>query len=179
MKKTLITLGVSAALFAACSRKEETTSTVPVQNPFNNSGALYADGRDAGFVDRIVQETPEYIAWRKAKIQADRKLIEETEAMEKAETIRQNKAAKNTSNSTASNKSEETTNSTEAQPVKKRKGWSNAAKGTVIGAGSGAVVGVVVSKNKGKGALVGGVIGAGLGYIIGNEKDKKAKRKNQ
>jgi hypothetical protein len=59
-----------------------------------------------------------------------------------------------------------------AEPAKK-KGWSKAAKGTVIGAGSGAVVGAVVSKKKGKGAIIGGAVGAGAGYIIGRSKDKK------
>lgn len=58
------------------------------------------------------------------------------------------------------------------QPVKK-KGWSKTAKGTVIGAGSGAVVGAAVSKKKGKGAIIGGVVGAGAGYIIGRNEDKK------
>jgi outer membrane lipoprotein SlyB len=58
-----------------------------------------------------------------------------------------------------------------AQPAKK--GWSKAAKGAVIGAGSGAAVGAIVSKKKGKGAIIGGVVGAGAGYIIGRSKDKK------
>lgn len=58
------------------------------------------------------------------------------------------------------------------QPAKK-KGWSKAAKGTAIGAGSGAIVGAVVSKKKGKGAIIGGVVGAGAGYIIGRNEDKK------
>jgi len=58
----------------------------------------------------------------------------------------------------------------------KKKGWSNAAKGTVIGAGSGAILGAVVSKNKAAGAVLGGLIGAGAGYAVGNEIDKKKKR---
>lgn len=61
-----------------------------------------------------------------------------------------------------------------AQPVQpEKKGWSKAAKGTVIGAGSGAAVGAIVSKKKGKGAIIGGAVGAGAGYIIGRSKDKK------
>lgn len=55
----------------------------------------------------------------------------------------------------------------------KKKGWSKAAKGTAIGAGSGAVLGAIVSKNKVKGAVIGGIIGAGGGYAIGRTKDKK------
>lgn len=55
----------------------------------------------------------------------------------------------------------------------KKKGWSKAAKSAVIGAGSGAVVGAIVSDKKGKGAIIGGAVGAGAGYIIGRDQDKK------
>jgi hypothetical protein len=62
-------------------------------------------------------------------------------------------------------------------PVQQKRGWSKAAKGAVIGGGSGAVVGAVVSKNdRGKGAAVGAVLGAGAGYIIGRNKDKRSGR---
>lgn len=61
----------------------------------------------------------------------------------------------------------------EVPSPQKKEGWSKAAKGTVIGAASGAVLGAIVSKNKGKGALIGGVIGAAGGYIFGRSKDKK------
>ena len=58
-------------------------------------------------------------------------------------------------------------------PEAKKKGWSNAAKGTVIGAVGGAVAGAVINgKNRGKGAIIGGVIGAAGGYILGKKKDK-------
>ena len=70
-----------------------------------------------------------------------------------------------------------TSNTTAEAPVKQDKGWSDAAKGTAIGAGSGAVLGAVVAKNdRGKGAVIGSVIGAGAGYIIGRSRDKKSGR---
>ncbi|HLA57083.1 MAG TPA: YMGG-like glycine zipper-containing protein [Flavobacterium sp.] len=61
---------------------------------------------------------------------------------------------------------------------KKKKGWSNTAKGAAIGAGVGLVTGAIVDKkHPGKGALIGGAIGAGggavTGAIIDNEKKKK------
>lgn len=60
------------------------------------------------------------------------------------------------------------------QPAQtQKKGWSKAAKGAAIGAGSGAVLGAVVSKKKGKGAIIGAAAGAGAGYLIGRNKDKK------
>lgn len=79
--------------------------------------------------------------------------------------------ATNTSTEEASAGTETTT--AETAPAEEKKGWSNAAKGAVIGAGAGAVGGAVLSKKKGKGAIIGGVIGAGAGYIIGKDKDKR------
>ena len=61
------------------------------------------------------------------------------------------------------------------QPVKK-KGWSNATKGAVIGAGTGAIGGAIISKKKGLGAVIGGMVGAAGGYIIGKNMDKKNAR---
>ena len=60
-------------------------------------------------------------------------------------------------------------------PAPKRKKWSGAAKGAVIGAGVGAVTGAVISKKKGEGAIIGGLagaaVGAGTGAVIdGNKK---------
>ena len=62
----------------------------------------------------------------------------------------------------------------QSQPQKK--GWSSAAKGAVIGAGAGAVTGVLIDKKNGRGAVIGGVVGAGTGYVIGRAKDKKTGR---
>ena len=57
-----------------------------------------------------------------------------------------------------------------------KKGWSSAAKGAVIGAGAGAVTGILVDKKDVRGAVIGGVVGAGTGYVIGRAKDKKTGR---
>lgn len=65
----------------------------------------------------------------------------------------------------------ETTTTTTTET--KKKGWSKAAKGAVIGAGTGAAAGAIISKKKGKGAIIGGVIGGAGGYILGRSKDKK------
>ena len=57
-----------------------------------------------------------------------------------------------------------------------KKGWSSAAKGAVIGAGAGALGGVLIDKKDGRGAIIGGVLGAGTGYLIGRDKDRKSGR---
>ncbi len=68
-------------------------------------------------------------------------------------------------------------NTTTTQTEAKRKGWSGAAKGAVIGAGVGAVTGAAISKKKGEGAIIGGLagagVGAGTGAIIDDSKKKK------
>ena len=45
-------------------------------------------------------------------------------------------------------------NASTTQAVPKKKGWSNTAKGAVIGAGVGAATGAIVSKKKGQGAIM-------------------------
>jgi hypothetical protein len=62
--------------------------------------------------------------------------------------------------------------STVVTPAKK-KGWSNAAKGAVIGGVVGAGTGVAVSKDKLKGGIIGGVVGAAAGAGAGAIIDKK------
>jgi len=65
---------------------------------------------------------------------------------------------------------------TETETTTKKKGWSAAAKGTAIGAGTGALTGVLIDKKDGRGAIIGGVVGAGAGYLIGRDKDRKSGR---
>lgn len=76
-----------------------------------------------------------------------------------------------------------TVNKTEpavATTAKKKKGWSKAAKGTVIGAGAGAAAGaILIKKNRALGAVVGGVVGGGVGYGVGRSMDKKDGRVGQ
>ncbi|MBI1782711.1 MAG: glycine zipper 2TM domain-containing protein [Sphingobacteriales bacterium] len=61
----------------------------------------------------------------------------------------------------------------------RKKGWSKAAKGTVIGAAGGAIAGAVINKrNRAVGAVIGGIIGGGVGYGIGRSMDKKDGRIN-
>lgn len=66
---------------------------------------------------------------------------------------------------------------TTATPEKK-KGLNNAAKGAIIGLGTGAAAGAIIGKeNRGKGAVIGGVVGAIGGAVGGAVLDKrKAKR---
>ena len=52
-----------------------------------------------------------------------------------------------------------------------QRGWNPKTKNAVIGAGAGAVVGALVSKNnRASGALIGGAIGGGAGYLYGRHR---------
>lgn len=83
----------------------------------------------------------------------------------------------NNSTSGSNGGSGSNTSTAEAPTPQRDKGWSDAAKGTAIGAGTGAVLGAVIAKNdRGKGAVIGSVIGAGTGYAIGRHRDKKSGR---
>ena len=63
----------------------------------------------------------------------------------------------------------------EAQAQKKK--LSPQAKGTIIGAGAGALGGALINKrNRAAGGVIGGVIGAGAGYAVGKHVDNKQKR---
>jgi hypothetical protein len=64
-----------------------------------------------------------------------------------------------------------------ATPAPQKKGWSNKAKGAVIGGVIGAGAGAVISKDKKvQGAIIGGVLGAAGGYGVGAILDKKSGR---
>lgn len=79
-------------------------------------------------------------------------------------------------NEAASARSSSNYNSNEAAAPAKKKGWSQAAKGTAIGAGAGALGGILIDKKDGRGAIIGGVVGAGTGYLIGRGQDRKSGR---
>jgi hypothetical protein len=69
------------------------------------------------------------------------------------------------------------TNSNESAGIPKDKGLSHAAKGTIVGAGTGAITGALINKeHRGTGAIIGALIGAGSGYVIGRVTDKKTGR---
>ncbi len=67
---------------------------------------------------------------------------------------------------------------TVTEEEKKKKGLNNAAKGAIIGLGTGAAAGAVINKeNRGKGAVIGGVIGAVGGAVGGAVLDKRKAKK--
>src|SRR5665213_1007811 len=102
-------------------------------------------------------------------------VIVKQRAVDSMKTIRHQEEVRSNGQSGQTN-----TQSAESADAQKKKGWSNKAKGAVIGAGVGAVTGAIVDKkHHAAGAIIGGVAGAGAGYgagaIIDNKKKKEGK----
>ncbi|MDO7885696.1 YMGG-like glycine zipper-containing protein [Hymenobacter cheonanensis] len=62
--------------------------------------------------------------------------------------------------------------------VQAQRRFSPQAKGAVIGAGGGAILGAVINKrNRKVGGLIGGLAGAGAGYAVGKHIDNRQKKR--
>lgn len=85
-------------------------------------------------------------------------------------------AARRSATTSYSSSGTTTSSSAGTTTAAKKKGWSDAAKGTAIGAGVGALGGILIDKKDGRGAIIGGLAGAGAGYAIGRAQDRKSGR---
>lgn len=186
-----------AASFAACKGKTDTTTTNSVavdttgdyqrrladtaatitSTPVNDDTIVTSDGGTYVKVDPATERVAP-----KSNASASTRKRTAGSTSRAGTTPRKSRSGSGTASSgsgTASTGGSGTSTSEEPavtpQPEEK-KGWSNAAKGAVIGGAGGAVTGAIISKKKGKGAIIGGVVGAAGGYILGRKKDKKASR---
>ena len=151
--------------------------------------------KDAEAAAVQVQDTlglAEYQKWKmeseiREKIEAEKEL--ENNAVAASAATRRSSAASSSrsgnrvyrssgSSSGTSNSSGSGTASAPA-PAPQRKGMSHTAKGAIVGAASGAVIGAVANKkNRLGGGVVGGVIGAATGAGVGAIVDKKERQRN-
>ncbi|WP_316839039.1 YMGG-like glycine zipper-containing protein [Pedobacter gandavensis] len=157
--KKILSVAALAILLSACSNNAKEAAMIKQQAIVAVKDSLRLDSfkrADALEKERIAQVKDEEI--RTARIREEKRTLLLAE---------RNEAAERRSNSSSSN--------TVATPAKK-KGWSQAAKGTAIGAGAGAIGGILVDKNNARGAIIGGVVGAGTGYVIGRAQDRKSGR---
>jgi len=179
--KRISSLFAVAAVFAACNSTPKTGAEV---KPLTSQGVtILADTTGLS----------EFQAWKNQKDQGlennaiapGTKTVvgyadDNNTSVAKAAPVRKRSVATRTTRSRTANRTYSSGSSTVYAPAPsttttttRKKGWSKAAKGAAIGGGSGAVLGAIISKNKGKGAIIGGVIGAAGGYVIGRGKDKK------
>jgi len=151
---------VAAAGIAACNGKTSDSRDIQLltdSSAYNNS--LSTDSA------RVNQASSELHPQRNA-------------AGDKSTSASESNASADNSTSSASQADASTANTgsssaTATEGTEKKKGWSKAAQGAVIGGATGAVGGAIISKKKGTGAAIGAAVGAAGGYIIGREKDKK------
>lgn len=159
LMKQILSIVTIAAVMAACNtspRTEDTTKNVSYSDTVGL--AKFQEWK----AQNELSSFNEYNKATQPNTQPAKKTTKSSNPVRKA----------NTSKSRSVN---ETGNiSSESQNTAKKKGWSKAAKGTVIGAGTGAVIGGVVNKrNRAVGAIIGGVAGGAVGYGVGRSKDKK------
>lgn len=168
MKKTLI-IFASAIMFMACKSKvsesENNMVLVDTTGLYKNNVLTDVGGKyvinDYALVDKTNIEEGN----------VDEGINRMGESVVNAKVFKTRSYANTTSSSSRANSNES------AAAIPKDKGWSHAAKGTVVGVGTGAITGALLNKeHRGRGALIGAIIGAGSGYIIGRTTDKKTGR---
>ncbi|WP_461787656.1 YMGG-like glycine zipper-containing protein [Pedobacter sp.] len=155
MKKIMAIVAIGATVLASCGKSEKQI-------------ALEKQQAIAAYQDSIKLDS-----FKRAAAEEQQRKVEEQHQAELAAARRSAAASARSyrSSNTVTTSSAGVT-STQAQ----KKGWSDAAKGTVIGAGVGALGGVLIDKNNARGAIIGGLAGAGAGYAIGRAEDRKSGR---
>jgi len=118
-----------------------------------------------------VKDSLKLDSFRRAEVAEKERLVEERHQAELAAARKANTKTVYTSSGSSTSYSGGTTTT-----AAKKKGWSDAAKGTAIGAGVGALGGILIDKKDGRGAIIGGLAGAGAGYAIGRAEDRKSGR---
>lgn len=160
MKKILVVLALSSVMFACNNKAKE-------------EAALKQQQAEKELAVKAVKDSLRLDSFKKAELV---KKEQAAEAQRQAELAAARKAGAKSSRSYASSGGGTSSSYGGTQPTAKKKGWSDAAKGTVIGAAAGAVGGALIDKKKGRGAIIGGLAGAGGGYLIGRGEDRKSGR---
>lgn len=164
MKKLLVVLALSSAMFACNNKAKE-------------EAALKQQEAEKQLAIKAIKDSLRLDSFQKAE--AARKAQAE-EAKRQAELAAAQRAG--AASAAASSRRYYSGSGSSAgsyagtQPTAKKKGWSDAARGAVIGGAAGALGGALIDKKKGRGAVIGGLVGAGGGYLIGRGEDKKSGR---
>ena len=159
MKIILFAFALLTAFTACNSKKSETRDIQLLADSSANNNNMYSDTSNM----KHVLTTPATVPVTRTPGSA---------APRKTTSSGSSTNTSTSSNSGSGNTNTQTTQTT--QTTTRKKGWSSAAKGAVIGGGAGAIGGAIISKKKPvQGAVIGGVVGAAGGYIIGKDIDKK------
>ena len=163
MKKIFVVIALSSVMFACNNKAKE-------------EAALKQQEAEKQLAIKAVKYSLRLDSFKKAetaKVEAEKEAKHQAEL---AEARRAGAASSKSSSSYASSGGSSSSSYGGTQPTAKKKGWSDGAKGAVIGGAAGAVGGALIDKKIGRGAIIGGLVGAGGGYLIGRGEDKKSGR---
>ncbi|WP_343532485.1 YMGG-like glycine zipper-containing protein [Pedobacter sp.] len=153
MKNILAIVAIGATVLASCGKSDKQIELEKQQAIVKYKDSIKLD------------------SFKRAEVEAEKRKVEERHQAELA-AARRSASSSYSSGRTVTTSSAGVTTTTQA----KKKGWSDAAKGTAIGAGVGALGGILIDKNNARGAIIGGLAGAGAGYAIGRAEDRKSGR---
>ncbi|RNL52322.1 YMGG-like glycine zipper-containing protein [Pedobacter jejuensis] len=161
MKKILVVLALSSVMFACNNKAKE-------------EAALKQKEAEKQLAVKAVKDSLRLDSFKKVEIAKKEQAAEEQRQAELA--AARKAGAKSSRSYAASSGGSSSSSYGGTQPTAKKTGWSDAAKGSVIGGAAGAVGGALIDKKKGRGAIIGGLVGAGGGYLIGRGEDRKSGR---
>jgi len=160
MKRILVVIALSSVMFACNNKAKE-------------EAALKQQEAEKQLAIKAVKDSLRLDSFKKAEVA---RVEKEKEAKHQAELAAARRSSTSTRRSYASSGGSSSSAYGGTQPTARKKGWSDAAKGAVIGGAAGAVGGALIDKKKGRGAIIGGLVGAGGGYLIGRGEDRKSGR---
>ncbi|MBC6109279.1 YMGG-like glycine zipper-containing protein [Pedobacter fastidiosus] len=160
MKKIFVVIALSSVMFACNNKAKE-------------EAALKQQEAEKQLAVKAVKDSLRLDSFKKVEI-AKQQQAEQAKQEAALVAARRSGARSASYASSGSGVSSSTYGGTQA--TAKKKGWSDAAKGSVIGGVAGAVGGALIDKKKGRGAVIGGLVGAGGGYLIGRGEDRKSGR---
>lgn len=174
---------IAIALLPACGTKKQDVQTNAVPTPDTTGLAEYNKWKMENEIREQIkleqQQTtvePVPVATRRASS------LSRSSSRSKQANGRENSVASNAgaaSVETVGNRDASATKTQKPAPTPKKKGMSHTAKGAIVGAASGAVIGAIANKkDRVGGGVVGGVVGAATGAGVGVIVDKKEKKKN-
>ena len=168
MKRILSIFGIAAVMAACTSTTDPRANETAALQAYKDSIRLAAD--TAGLA--------EFQNWKAQSEIANMEEEQTTQQYVAAAPVRRVSSPSRRTSSRSSSVSNRTSSgsgtSTSSNTAMRKKGWSKAAKGAVIGGVVGAGAGAVINKkNRAVGAVIGGVLGAGGGYGIGRGMDKR------
>jgi len=163
MKKILVVIALSSVMFACNNKAKE-------------EAALKQKEAEKQLVIKAMKDSLRLDSFKKAELVKQEQAEKARHEAELAAARRSGLRQRSTAYSGSGGSGGSSTSYGGTQPTAKKKGWSDAAKGAVIGGAAGAVGGAIIDKKKGRGAVIGGLVGAGGGYLIGRGEDRKSGR---